>query len=407
MPEINPTRFFRFAADYSSLLSALYYSRERISEADLLAQIRRFAQPVSPAATHVLDQLLALGFVEPSPAATADYEMTRHFANILGVLLRQFRLTSVRVIQAYVDSLQNLGVDLSEMLTAGNDAQVVRVLNDTSDNIERLRLDSRNNRDAIIAETVQAKVNLERLTVRDRFVGINRLWTSHIIPLRDMIDESKVLDATLDELDRVLRWGAGEKSHEPVLHRELQGAASRLRRMRRDVARDFHESLQEISPLYHELQRDTGLVRGAVMALERCDRKGSRSLELPRRLALPVWRMEGQLDEEEMRAYLYGIRDFKPPVPRPLKEGSVGDAAFFIEPDEMARRLGRDLPLVDAWEWLLQEYPQVGTAQILRAHARLRDGAYGPVKFGAAPHSYLTATHEITAYPLEVAKKNG
>jgi len=402
MPEINPTRFFRFAADHSGLLTALYYKRDRIGEADILAQIRTHAQPGSAAATHVLDQLVSLGFLEQSPAATAEYEMTRHFANLLGVLLRQFRLTSVRVIQAYVNDLEKQSSELSEVVTAGNDPHVIRVLNDMNDTIERLRQDSRNNRDAIIAETVKTKTNLDQLTVLERFTGINRLWESYIIPLRDMIDESKVLDVTLDDLDRVLRWSSSEKQDDPILNRELQGATSRLQRMRREVAQDFHESLQEISPLYNDLSSDTRLVRGAVMALDAVDRQGRGSLHLPQRMGLPVWRMEGQLDEVEIRAYLHDINGYQPQPPTSIREAEDYEVSFYIEPEDLARRAARDLPIADAWTWLILEYPEATTAQILRAHGKFRSGAYGVIHFGPSIKTYQTTTHEISAFPLEV-----
>ncbi len=318
--------------------------------------------------------------------------------------MREFRLTSVKVIQAYVDSLQQLGAELFEVVTADNDAQVVRVLNEANDHIERLRQDSRNNRDAIIAESVRIKSNIEQLTVRERFEGIMRLWNTYIIPLRDMIDESKVLDATLDDLDRKLRWSASKKQYDPVLNRELQGTAGRLLRMRRDVARDFHESMQEISPLYHDLLRDTRLVRGAVLALERADRKGSGKLNFPDRLALPVWRMEGQLDDVELRAYLHGISGYDPAKPKPLAEAVHNRDAFYIQSRELAYRVKRDCPIPDAWAWLIREYPQAGTAQILRAHGRLRTGLYGQVDFESAQKTYLTKNHVIIALPMKVTK---
>jgi hypothetical protein len=406
MPEISPQSFFRFAADHHAILVALHYRRDRIGEADLLALIRSHAHPSAPGAEYLLGQLLALGFVEPAAGATAEYEMTRHVAGLLDVLLRQYRLTSVAVIQAYVDTLQASGAELAERVGAGDDAQVVRILNDLADTIERLRQDSRSNRDAIVVAAVRAKVNAERETVAARFAEINRLWQKYIVPLRDMIDERKVLDATLDDLARTLAWSAGELRRDAILLREIQGAGARLLRMRRDVTRDFGESVREISPLYHDLQRDTRLTRGAALALEHADRRGHRALRLPHRLALPVWRLEGQLDDTELRAYLHQIRDYRPGRPRPLREAAADGARGYIEPDDLARRVAGSLPIADAWTWLLTEYPDASTAQILRAHALLRRGHFGPVRLGPARHTYRTRTHEIEAHPLEVAARS-
>ncbi len=402
MPEISPGRFFRFAADHGALLVALYYRRERIGEADLLELIRKHAPPGGAASTHVLGQLLDLGFCEASPDATADYEMTRHVANLMGTLLRQFRLTSVEVIGAYVDALREAGTELEAAITSGQPAHVVRVLNETADHVERLRQDSRNNRDAIIAEAVRTRANLDQLGVRERYEGINRLWTRYIIPMRDMIDERKVLDATLDGLDRILIWSAGQMHDHPVARQELQGATSRLRRMRRDVQRDFHESLAEISPLYHDLQRDSRLVRGAVVALETADRRGSAALELPDRLGLPVWRLEGQLDDGALSAWLHAVVAYDPRPPRPLARAAAAPPDQYIDPDDLGRRVARDAPLADAWPWLIGQYPDAPLAQLLRAHGKLRAGDHGPARLRGRPRTHETATHAITAPALEI-----
>ena len=402
MPEITPSRFFRYAAEHHVVLVDLHYQQGRISEADLLAIIRKNANENGPGAHHVLEQLLQLGFIEIDAASTAAYEMTRHVANLLDVLLRQHRLTSVQVIQAYVDDISASSLELHQTVSGGKDAQTVRVLNELTDSIERLRQDSRNNRDAIIAAAIKAKVNADQATVQERFAEINRLWTKFIDPLRDMIDDSKILDGVLDSLEKELRWCQGEVSHDAVLQSEMRGARARVLRMRREVGRDFRESIREISPLYHDLRRDSRLVRGAALALDRADRQGHGKLKLRAKLGLSVWRHEGQLDDTELRAYLYEVRDYQPGRPAPLAEATDQDVAGYIEPDELARNVQACLPIADAWSWLIGQYPRASTSQILRAHTRLLRGDWGRVRRAGRPAQYRTATHEIVAVPLEI-----
>jgi len=402
MPEITPARFFRFAAEHNALLADVYYRRDLISEADLFKLIRSNAQPGSPSAQHVLEQLIALGFMESAASASAEFEMTRHVAGLLDVLLRQHRLTSVQVIQAYVDTIQTASSELVETVNTDHGAQTVRVLNELSDSIERLRQDSRNNRDAIIAAAVRAKVNAEQASVQERFAEINRLWKHYIVPLRDMVDESKVLDSSLDKLERNLEWSRTELESDPALTREIDGAQARLLRMRREVSRDFHESIREISPLYHDLRRDTRLVRGAALFLDRADRQGHRALTLDFRMALSVWRREGRVNDEELRAYLYQMRDYVPGERAPLAHAADGETSSYIEPGVLEQRIRRHLPIADAWAWVLTEFPEASTAQILRTMARILRGDHGPTRQAGRPRSYRTLTHEITAYPLEV-----
>lgn len=97
MAIVNPQTFFRFAADHHELLVELYQHRDGITEAELLQLVRRFAGEGSPSASYVVDRLRELGFIDYAPQATAQYEMTRPFAELMSSLLREYRLTSVEV----------------------------------------------------------------------------------------------------------------------------------------------------------------------------------------------------------------------------------------------------------------------------------------------------------------------
>ena len=89
MATVNPQTFFRFAADHHELLVEMYQHRDGITEAELLRLIRRFAGETSPAASHVVERLRDLGFIDYAPHATAQYEMTRPFAELMSSLLRE------------------------------------------------------------------------------------------------------------------------------------------------------------------------------------------------------------------------------------------------------------------------------------------------------------------------------
>ena len=407
MLEISPKSFFNFAARHPDLLIDLSYRGQGIGEAELLDLIRRHARDEDASAHHILAQLSELGFVEISPAATAAYDLTRTFANLMGFLLRRHRLTSVKVIQARILTLRDLAKDLDDSASTANGAHAVRALDEITDTIEQMRQESNNNRDAIVAEAIKAKVNRERQSLLERYEQINRLWTRYIIPLRDMIDQGKALDATLDGLDRSLVGAREIFQRDSSLNYAVDDAKVRLKRLRRRSVVDFNESLAEITPLYEELHRESRLARGAALVLDRYRRQGPGKLKLHRRLGLPVWRMDGQLDDLALLAYLHDIRGYAPPVPQPLPAGLPTAREMRIDQSELADRIKAELPIADALDWVLHTFPEAPLAQALKAYARMKSETYGSVRFAAQARTYKTPTHEITAHPMEVVAPDG
>ena len=112
MAKVNPQTFFRFAADHHALLEELYQHRDGVSEAALLQMIRRHGDASTPSPSYMVGQLQNLGFIDYAPHATAQYEMTRPFAELMANLLREYRLTSVEVIRGYFTAMDNLSGEI-------------------------------------------------------------------------------------------------------------------------------------------------------------------------------------------------------------------------------------------------------------------------------------------------------
>ena len=87
MAIISPLTFFRFAADHSELLERLYEKRSRLTEAELRDFVCANRKDTDPAPQHIINQLEELGIIEPSPEATAAYEMRRPVAQLMAYLL--------------------------------------------------------------------------------------------------------------------------------------------------------------------------------------------------------------------------------------------------------------------------------------------------------------------------------
>jgi len=400
----NPQSFFRFAARYYPLLLDLYYRREGFTEGDLRNLLEGLYTAGDPGPATVIDQLLSFSIIEPIPDATASFELTAPVQNLLSFLLREHRLTSTKVLQVYLTDLGELRDVLDGASGQHLGHQAARALNDISQLIERIRQDSHSNREAIIGEVIKLKSNRERRTTRERFEIINHLWNRYLEPLRDLIDVRKAMDASLDDLDRSLTANGRIFALDGALAREFSRCRARLLRLRREMTEDFYESIREVEPLYVSLKRESELVRGASLALERLDRSGLASLDLREMMAIPVWRIEGIFSDTSLESFLHGIKGYKPGIPPPLVDTGETARPEFILPSELYARLASALPVDDLLAWLLESYPEAGAGELIRAYGRVFLADLGTVRFGEDEQRYPLSEVTLIARPLRLEK---
>lgn len=406
MAVVNPQTFFRFAADHHELLVELFPHRDGITESELLRLIRRFSGEGSPSAGYIVDRLRELGFIDAAPHATAQFEMTRPFAELMASLLREYRLTSVEVIRGYFTAMDSMAGELSQAIAGKNGDLLVRAMNDVAEHVERMRHDSRRNRDEVIATAMNVKSNRERILPRRRYEIINRLWTRYLVPLRDMIDTQKAMDVSLDRMEHVLKEAAECFQLDGAVAPAVNTSRARLLRLRRDVVLDFRESIREIAPLYEELRRENALARGASHALEMLGKQGLAKLALPARLGICNWQQQGLFSDAALEAYLMTLRGYVPARPQPLRERVAASARDHVRLDEFDALVARALPIDDALLWLAATYPGVPLRTILRLYGRLHSRQHGETVFGPEIEEYAMCGVALLAHPMRLVGAN-
>lgn len=402
MAVVNPQTFFRFAADHHALLVELYPHRDGISEAELLQVIRRFAGEGAPSASYIVDRLRDLGFIDYAPHATAQYEMTRPFAELMSSLLREYRLTSVEVIRGYFTAMDSMAAEIGQAISGKNGDLMVRALNDTTEHVERMRHDSRRNRDEVISTAMRVKSNTDRVSPMRRYEIINRLWTRYLVPLRDMIDTEQAMDASLDRMERVLDEAEVCFQIDGAVAPVIGMGRARVRRLRRDVVLDFRESIREIAPLYEELRRENALARGASHALETMSKQGLKRMALPQQLGICNWQQQGLFSDSALEAYLVTLQGYVPGRPRPIQDGIPEIAREHVRLDEFDAQVAAALPIPDALVWLCDSYPQAPLSTMLRLYGRMHSGHYGRVRFEMTDADYGMCGVTLTAYPMRL-----
>lgn len=405
MPTVNPQTFFRFAADHHELLVELYQHRDGMSEAELYQLIRRFAGEGAPAASHIAGRLRDLGILDVAPQATAQFEMTRPFAELMSHLLREYRLTSVEVIQSYFTAMDSYTAEIRKASDDVNGDLMVRTLRDVAEHVERMRQDSRHNREEIVGTAMRVKANRERLPPLRRYEIINRLWTRYLVPLRDMIDTQKAMDVSLDRIEASFEAADVAFSRDAPVNREIATQRARVRRLRRDVVLDFRESIREIAPLYEELRQENALARGAAHALDMIGKKGLARLGLPERMGLCNWQQQGLFSDTALNAYILTLRGYVPKKPDPIAEGAACSAASHIGLREFDANVMAALPIEDGLKWLDRAYPGTPLGTLLRLYGRLHAGRLGAVRFGNKQERYAMRGALLEAHPMRVERK--
>jgi hypothetical protein len=307
----------------------------------------------------------------------------------------------VEVIQGYLKALDRFCDELNQAGDRKDSNAVVRVIYEVDEHIERMRSDSLNNRQRIIAECVKAKINREKLSVHRRFELINHLYTKYLVPMRDMIDVSKEMDMQLERLQSSLTAGRGRFETDRHVHQLYDQALARLLRLKRDIDEDFRQSYRELMPLYERCRRETLIAQGATAALREVARAGVKPLDLAAHAAFASFRMQGLMADSELEAYMYGISDYEPRQVFIDPDQAVDTAPAFTGLSDVKRHLAGIARIDDVLEWILEVFSQEGLSGQLRIYGMFHTENLGRLGFSDQPRFYQSQKVTLKAYPMQ------
>jgi hypothetical protein len=407
MAHVQPQPFFRFAGDHCDMLLELYRhcGRKSISESRLSQVIGRYITAESPSAVYLVERMLRLGFLEYAPDTDRTYEMPHAISRLLGFLLQEYRLTSVEVIQGYLKALDRFCLELDQAGAQVDSDAVVRIVYEIDEHIERMRSDSLNNRQRIIADCVKAKINSDKSSVRQRFELINHLYAKYLMPMRDMIDVSKEMDTQLERLQRSLTAGKDRFEMDRHVRQLYDQALARLWRLKRDIDEDFRESCRELMPLYERCRKETLIAQGATAALKEITRQGIETLDLATRLGFASFRTQGLMDDAGLEAYLYGISLYEPKEVCIDPDQAVDTVPVFTGLSDLNRHLHGLPHLDDVLQWILEVFPQESVSGHLRIYGMFHTEGLGRLTFSDEPHLYQSHGITLKACPMTWIKE--
>lgn len=355
MPARNPQQFFRFAAAYYPLLEEIL-GLDSVREADLVHLIERHRAEANPSANppgleHIRDQLLELHFLDRLPD-DSGYEMPLIVADFLRYVRQEHSLTSVTQIQSYVEDINRLREHLDRSIREENTRDVLFNLGETERKTEQIREDVAGNKQAIVNAVTQHRANRQRRPLRERMEEVLRLWDRYLIPMRELIDTSRIMEHELDSLARVLLDGEQAFGMHPTACTQFRMSRHRLARMRASISSDFAEAMGELQPLHREYQRESRFARGASLMLARLNTEGIRGLGLAERLALPIFRREGQFNNVSLEAYIYEAAHVDPEAPVTIGLSAGGPERPWVSTAQIRQELENAGDVDDVMAWL-------------------------------------------------------
>ena len=405
---INPEQFFRFGANYFSLLKDIH-ARGEITDSDLrnLVKRHRQRQPNSPSTNYIVEQLLSLGFLETAPHATASNELTPSVQKILDYLLRAQRLTPFKVLEGYIEALGQLAKDLGAAISSTDASNAVRIMSECHDCIEQIRQYSSDNKESIIRETIFIRSNTNKQSVAERYEIVNRIREKYLVPLRGIIDIHKPIQESLNDLNHLFLEGRKhfKKLGHIALSDEFIKAKARLLRLSVSIRKDFDESGKEIEPLYKTLKKENQIIQGAAKALEIIDRKGVKELGIENLFHITRLPVEGLFSDSRLEGFFHELTNYNPVAPKVIAESLDESIEIsFIDPNILKDQIAKCYPLKDSFEWLLNKYPEENINAVLQAYLLVFNEGFGPVKFASEPKESKSHGYRIKYYPLQLTE---
>lgn len=399
---INPKDFFRFSSENFDLLKDLHV-REAVNDVELRHLIMRHRATDAPAVAYVANQLTSLGFIEEAPYATASMELRPPVRKFLDFVLRQQQLTPVAVIRSYIEALEQMGRDLDQAIERKEADNALRILSECNEIIERMRNDSTDNLEAIIRQTLAIKSNLEKKSVRERYMIVNRIRERYLVPLRELIDIKKPVQQSIDQIQRLFKDGKRVFIAHRALAEEFSRAGSRLLRLRKSVRADFNDSRREVEPLYRTLKRENRIIKGASRALELIDRNGLKSLDLD--FSVTFMRVEGMVSDDKLESYFHELSGYTPSPPGAIEEQKPETIKIdFIDPIQLQQKLKKVLPVTDYFGWLLKTFSGESFGSILQAYVYILESDNYRASHEADRKIYKIRNYTIKTCPMTIEK---
>src|SRR5205807_9646451 len=355
-----------FCANHAPLLSTLAARGGDFSEAEAMRLIRANPGIGEELPETAWRRLRELQILIPTEPGSEVFFMAEPVARLLNYLFNEANPATPEIICGYVASLETVNKQLAGALDDEDVQRISSAFEEISQTLRRIHADLNETQSAILAEVTRYKTERLRVSVREKYRRIVYWMGRYVEPMIEIVRADGPLRTAFDETERLLHRAREEAlfNDHPALARNLRF----LRLVGAHALRVFTQCRKEIQPLYESLRRSSFIAEGAARALEQLQVEGLSKWD-KYLMGIAAWRYQNVPSDAAILATLRRIIEF-PPEPPPILELKIEEEA----PGALARLrwleslpdlVGEKLPVSDLLEWLVRNFPEGDTSDVL------------------------------------------
>lgn len=403
--KVPPQPFFNFCASHVPLLRELARQEDEIAEADARRLIHSSGSADQELPETTWKRLREMQILVPTELDGDFYLLAEPVRRLLAYIFDEAQAATPEIIQGYIQSLDALNKQLARAIEGDDPLSARLALEELHHVLRRIQSDIDETHRSVLNEVARYKIERRTVSVREKFRRIVHWMDRYVDPLVEIVRSEGALRATFDETENLLLRAREQGVFADPL--AIERHVRHLRIVPRHALRLFKQCRRELQPLYESLRRASFIAEGAAIALERLQREGPG--DWAQRHVVPVCTL--RLSHVPSDAAIdRAVRNLfeHPPEPPPVVDLDTEEDM----PEQLIRHqwleslvedLRLALPVPDLLGWMINRYPEKGTADTLAGFTRLVFDAKFSARFtDHAAQTYETSDGMLEANPVEV-----
>lgn len=403
--KIPPQTFFKFCANHVPLLRELARQEGEISEAEARRLIRSSGSADQELPETTWKRLQELQILVPAEMDGDYYLLAEPVSRLLAYLFDEAQAATPEIIQGYIQSLDALNKQLARAIDGDDPLSVRMALEELRHVLRRIHSDIDETHRSVLNEVARYKIERKTVSVREKYRRIVHWMKRYVDPLVEIVRPEGALRATFDETESLLL-----RAREHGVFVEPQAIDRNARHLRivpRHALRLFQQCRRELQPLYESLRRASFIAEGAALALDRLHNEGPNGWALHHAVPICTLRVSHVPSDSAIDRAVRNLFEHPPEPPPVIALDVEGDTPAQLIRHQWLELLAEDLrpalPVPDLLGWMIDRYPEKGTADTLAGFTQLVFDSEFAARFtDHAAQSYETSDGVLEANPVEM-----